>query len=546
MRRALREAGERTRREAAELARREAEAQFRDIFENAVEGIYQSSPAGRLLNVNRAMARLCGYDSPAALCASVDDLARDLHVEPAHRTEFNRLLDLHDEVLAYESPIKRQDGTTIWISENARAVRDATGTLRHYESMVTDITARKASAAALRHSEEQRRSLEGQLVQAQKMEAVGQLAGGLAHDFNNVLTIVIGYSRLLLDRGTMPPDAITPLTHIFTAGTRAANLTRQLLVFSRQQAVHRQTVDLNVVAGEIGEMLRRLIGDHIKLVLALAPGPCPVDADAGMLEQVLMNLAVNARDAMPGGGTLTIATELCTITDAATRHHPAARPGEFACLTMRDTGTGIAPEILHRIFEPFFTTKAIGKGTGLGLAMAFGIVQQHQGWIELESTVGTGTCFRLLLPAVPPAHAAPGLSPDEAVASAQGPETILLVEDEPAVREYAVAVLQSHNYRVLQAASGVEALEVWKWHAPKITLLLTDLVMPDGLGGVELAARLRQERPALKVILTSGYANETIGAEFRPPAGMHFIPKPYNPQLLAQTVREALDDHYDR
>jgi CheY-like chemotaxis protein len=213
---------------------------------------------------------------------------------------------------------------------------------------------------------------------------------------------------------------------------------------------------------------------------------------------------------------------------------------------MRDTGCGIPPENLDRIFEPFFTTKEAGHGTGLGLAMVFGIVQQHQGWIELESAMGVGTCFRIMLPAASEAAVVPARRPARTVAVSGGSETMLLVEDEPAVREFAVAVLRSHGYRVLQAGSGIDALEVWKWHGSRIALLVTDLVMPDGLGGVELAARLRKEKPALKVVLTSGYASGAIGEEFRPPAGTHFIQKPYRPQVLAQAVRDALDDRFNR
>jgi hypothetical protein len=264
------------------------------------------------------------------------------------------------------------------------------------------------------------------------------------------------------------------------------------------------------------------------------------------MEQVIMNLAVNARDAMPNGGTLAIATEHLTLDDAAAHRHREARPGRFVCLSVRDTGSGISAENLPRVFEPFFTTKAAGHGTGLGLAMVYGIVQQHQGWIELESTPGAGTCFRILLPAGSPETADPAGRSAKAAAAGRGSETILLVEDEPAVREFAVAVLSGHGYRVLQAGSGIEALEVWKWHAARIALLFTDLVLPDGLGGVELAARLRREKPALRVVLASGYANETIGAEFRPPAGTHFIHKPYKPQVVAQAVRDALDDTYNR
>jgi PAS domain S-box-containing protein len=659
-RRALRDTGEFAKRRAAGEALRRAEAKFRDIFENAVEGIYQSTPQGQLLDVNRAMARICGYASPEELCAAVHDLGHDLHADPPRRAEFDRLLNERGEVLAYESRIKRKDGIVVWISESARVVRGAQGELLYYENLVTDITSRKAAEDALRQSEErfremadhidsvfyiaaldtgrwlyvssayeriwglplvelyaqpaqwtgaivpedrapvlaargqlaqgepfrieycikrpdgalrwiedrsylirepsgemkravgiamditQRRQLEGQLRQAQKMEAVGQLAGGLAHDFNNVLTIVIGYAQLLLDGGTMPPDAIGPLTQIYTAGNRAANLTRQLMVFSRKQAISRRAVDLNQIVGDICDMLRRMIGEQIKLELALSPALCTAEADAGMIEQVLMNLTVNARDAMPGGGTLGIATEHVTIDNAAARHNPEARPGEFVCLSVRDTGCGIPPENLPRIFEPFFTTKEAGHGTGLGLAMVFGIVQQHKGWIELESTVGTGTCFRILLPAIVPVAADAASRPAKTVSAGGGSETLLLVEDEPAVREFAVAVLRSHGYRVLQACSGVDALEVWKWHGPRIALLVTDLVLPDGLGGVELAARLRKERPALRVVLTSGYANGASGESFQPPTGMHFIGKPYKPQGLAQAVRDALDDRFNR
>ena len=539
VRRALREAGNRAKAIDAEKALREAEARYRGIFENAVEGIYQSTPQGKLLSVNLRMARLCGYESPEELRASVSDLGHDLHVEPPRRAEFDRLLNAHGEVLAYESRIRRKDGTIIWVSENARAVRDTGGQLLHYESMVTDITARKAGEEAFRE-------LEAQLMQAQKMEAVGQLAGGLAHDYNNVLCVVIGWARLLLDRGTMPQDAVGPLTQIFNAGNRAANLTRQLLIFSRKQTVDRRAIDLNLVTAELSAMLRRVIGEHITLTLALSQAPCPAEADAGMIEQVLMNLVVNARDAMPNGGTLTIASEQITIVDAASRRHPAARPGDFVCVSVRDTGCGIPPEHFQRIFEPFFTTKEVGRGTGLGLSMVFAIVQQHQGWIEVESVVGTGTCFRILLPAVPAAAIIPVGNPEENAAATRGSETLLFVEDEPEVRAFAVAVLSGLGYRVLQAASGIDALEVWKWHGSRIVLLVTDLVMPDGLGGVDLAARLRKEKPTLRVVFASGYASEVMGEQFRPPAGTHFIKKPYQPRELAQTVRDALDDNFNR
>lgn len=529
--RALREANARAAGNAALAALRRSEERFREMAERIDDVFYAIElDTGRCSYVSPAYEQIWGRT------------AAGLYAQPAQWTEAivpedRALLLAAREHLAQgkeyrlEYRIQHPDGTLRRIEDRSYLIREPAGEMKRAIGVARDVT--------------RRHQLETQLRQAQKMEAVGQLAGGVAHDFNNVLTIVIGCSRLLLDRGTMPPDAIRPLTHIFNAGTRAANLTRQLLVFSNKQALERQTVDLNQITGEISEMLPRLIGEHITLDLALSPDPCLVEADAGMIEQVLMNLAINARDAMPHGGTLTIATEQVFIADAAARGHPGARTGAFVCLSVRDTGCGIPPENLRRIFEPFFTTKDAGHGTGLGLAMVLGIVQQHQGWIELESAVSTGTRLRILLAAVPPASAIPSIKAVKTEAVSGGSETILLVEDEPTVREFAVAVLSSHGYRVLQAGSGVEALEVWQRHGARITLLVTDLVMPNGLSGVELAARLRKEKPALKVVLTSGYAEGTAGGEFHPPADMHFIHKPYKPETLAQIVRTVLDDNSD-
>jgi hypothetical protein len=569
VRRALRDTSERARRRAAEEALRRSEERFREMAERIDDVFYVAAlDTGGWLYVSPAYEQIWGrpraelYAQPAQWTGAIvpEDRAAAL-------TAREQLV--HGREYHIEYRIQRPDGTLRWIEDRSYPISDPAGQKKRAVGVARDIT--------------QRRQLEAQLQQAQKMEAVGQLAGGVAHDFNNVLTVVIGYAQMLLDRGNLPPDALEPLTQIYTAGNRAANLTRQLLVFSRKQTIQRRVIDLNQIAREISAMLRPLIGEPIKLELSLSADPCPAEADAGMIEQVIMNLAVNARDAMPKGGTLFIATEQVTLDATAPRRHPEARPGAFVCLSVRDTGCGIPLENLQRIFEPFFTTKTAGHGTGLGLATAFGIVQQHQGWIEVESTVGVGTgasqfsdmggtplpglpavaggtgvppvgceatamrpagtCFRIMLPAAPPATAGPALRPATTVAAGGGAETILLVEDESAVREFAVAVLRSHGYRVLQAGSGIEALEIWKWHQSRIALLLSDLVLPDGLGGMELAIRLRQKKPALKVVLTSGYANATIEAEFRPPAGTHFIRKPYKPQVLAQAVRDALDNN---
>jgi hypothetical protein len=569
VRRALRDTGERAKRRVAEEALRQSEERFREMAERIDDVFYIAAlDTGAWFYVSPAYEQIWGrplaelYTQPVQWTGAIvpEDRAPVLAA---------RELLAHGQEYRIEYRIQRPDGALRWIEDRSYPIRDPSGDTKRAVGIATDIT--------------RRRQLEAQLRQAQKMEAVGQLAGGLAHDFNNVLTVINGYARLLLDGGTLPPKAILPVTQIFTAGNRAANLTRQLLVFSRKQTVQRRVIDLNQVASEISALLRPLIGEPIQLQLTLSPAPCLAEADAGMIEQVLMNLAVNARDAMPQGGTLAIATEHVTIDTAAAGRHPEARPGEFIGLSVRDSGCGILPENLPRIFEPFFTTKTAGHGTGLGLAMVFGIVQQHQGWIEVESSVGVGTgasqfsdlggkpmpslpavaggtgvppvrceatgmrpagtCFQIMLPAALPAAALPADRPIKTAVAGGCSETILLVEDEPAVREFAVAVLSSHGYRVLQATSGYDALEVWKWHQSRIALLVTDLVLPDGLGGVELIARLRREKPALKAVLTSGYANDTAGAEFRPPAGALFLHKPYQPRVLAQAVRDALDGH---
>ncbi|HYP17550.1 MAG TPA: response regulator [Opitutus sp.] len=387
----------------------------------------------------------------------------------------------------------------------------------------------------------ERQLVEEQLRQAQKMEAIGQLAGGIAHDFNNVLTVINGWSGMLLDDDALPAPTRAAAKQIYTAGQRASSLTRQLLFFSRKRPIERIALDLNQTIEEIAAMLRRLIGEQIELVLELSPRLPAVEADVSMVEQVLVNLSVNARDAMPRGGSLSLSTTVRDIGAAELRGKPEMKPGRFVVLAVRDTGCGIPADVMPRIFEPFFTTKEVGKGTGLGLATIFGIVKQHHGWIEVESEVGEGTTFRVILPvldrAAPPATRG---VPEPEVAG--GRETLLIVEDEPSVREFAVAVLQPLGYRILQARSGVDALEVWKWHGRRIQLLITDMVMPDDLTGPELAERLLTERPDLGVIFTSGYSKELLGGESAVKAGARFIHKPYSPRQLRTSVREVLDE----
>jgi len=396
-------------------------------------------------------------------------------------------------------------------------------------------------------AQENLQAVEEQLRHSQKMDAIGQLAGGVAHDFNNLLTVMMGNADLALkDPAGMPPLAKTCLTQIIAASERAASLTRQLLTFGRKQVMQAGPIVLNDVISNLTSMLDRIIGEHITLECNYDPSPSFVQADGGMIEQVLVNLVVNARDAMPDGGSLRIETRTVTLEEKPAGSNPNARPGRFSCITVRDTGCGIAPEDLPRIFEPFFTTKEAGKGTGLGLATVYGIVKQHEGWIEVASRPGEGAAFTIYFPVL----AQPQPRKQSSAAgngNARGSETILLVEDEPAVRMVSRRVLEMGGYKVLEATSGAEALEVWRKHSPQIKLLVTDIVMPGGLNGGELAEKLKAERPGLKTIFMSGYSPSLIGkgSEFFRQAGANFLQKPCSTKLLLETVRNTLNLEQD-
>jgi len=393
-------------------------------------------------------------------------------------------------------------------------------------------------------TEETLRTAQQQLRQAQKMEAIGQLAGGVAHDFNNMLAVIRGNAELLLmDADQHSPETRECLKQVTAASERAANLTRQLLAFSRKQVMQSRPLVLNDVVADLTKMLRRIIGEHIDLQCRYAAQLPFVQADAGMVEQVLVNLAVNARDAMPHGGQLLITTELANLDAVPPPAHPEARAGQFVCLMVKDAGTGIAPEHLPRIFEPFFTTKELGKGTGLGLATVYGIVKQHQGWIEVSSQPGAGATFRIFLPAIPtPAPTSDTPKPEADLPG--GTETILLVEDDFGVRMITRRVLESHGYRICDASTAAEALDLWRSRAQEITLLLTDIVMPQGVTGRDLVKQLRALRPSLKVIFMSGYSADVIGKDthFFRRTNSSFLQKPCSARTLLETVRRCLDE----
>ena len=386
----------------------------------------------------------------------------------------------------------------------------------------------------------QRKLLEAQFRQSQKMDAFGQLAGGVAHDFNNILAVIQLQAGLLKEAPDATQQQKDFADEIKKATERAANLTRQLLLVGRKQMLLPRDLNLSDIVGGITKMLQRIVGEDVLMVLKLSPQPLLIRADAGMMDQILMNLTVNARDAMPKGGSLTIETSGIVIDEDSAAQQAHARPGSFACLSVTDTGCGIPPEILSRIFEPFFTTKEIGKGTGLGLATVFGIVQQHQGWITVYSEPGRGATFRIYLPRLTaPLDKTiiwPALSDTRG-----GSETILLVEDDSSLRTAVQKILVRLGYRVLEASTGAEALEIWNQHRATIRLLLTDLVMPGGVTGIELAAQLLQQEPKLKVIYASGYSAKAAGRDFPLEEGVNFLPKPFEAHNLAQTVRKCLD-----
>jgi signal transduction histidine kinase/ActR/RegA family two-component response regulator/HAMP domain-containing protein len=386
-----------------------------------------------------------------------------------------------------------------------------------------------------------RLNLEAQLRQAQKMESIGQLAAGVAHDFNNMLTIIQGHSGILMARSNLPPEMFDSVQAVYFASERAASLTRQLLMFSRKNVMQPKLLDFRDVVGNLSKMLKRLLGETITLEFN-PPAELPlVEADTGMMEQVIMNLSVNARDAMPKGGTLAISVSPVEITGTYVQTHPEARVGSFVCLRVTDTGCGMDFATISRIFEPFFTTKEIGKGTGLGLATVYGIVKQHDGWIEVVSEPGKGSTFEVFFPASGQAVKSAKVDTDPAAFIRGGNETILIVEDEQLLRDMAHIILRECGYRVIEAASGKEALEVWDQHQGSIQLLVTDMVMPEGVSGVELAEKLLAKQPRLKVIFTSGYTMDDMSGKFLARNNARFLQKPYTRTTLARAVRQALD-----
>jgi PAS domain S-box-containing protein len=501
------------------------EAKFRAIFERVAAGIALVDTGGRLMESNPALQKMLGYGE--------QELRNKGFLEFGYSDDAISDVDLYKELISgardhyqMERRYTRKDGSPVWGLVNVSLFRNERGDPDFAIFMIEDITERKR--------------LENQLLQSQKMETVGRLAGGIAHDFNNLLTVLSGYAQLsLLALGEDAPLRGN-LVEIKKATERASALTHQLLAFSRRQVMDMKVIDLNTVLKDLDKMLRRIIGEDIELKTILAGNLGRVKTDPGQIEQVILNLVVNARDAMPKGGILLLETTNVELDEGYARYHIGVAPGRYVLLSVTDTGCGMSAEVREHIFEPFFTTKAKDKGTGLGLSTVYGIVKQSGGNIWVYSELDRGTTFKIYLPRVEEeADSLPYRVDDKMLP--EGNETVLLVEDDPSVRELAARVLRNQGYTVLEAANGNEALRISReGNRGKIYLLLTDVVMPQ-MGGRELVSQFRAHYPEIKVLFISGYTDSTMTHNAILKPGEHFLEKPFSPTGLARKVREVLD-----
>src|SRR5580693_43962 len=509
---------------AAQEGLRRSELNFRSLVTNAPYGICRCDDSGKMLDANPALLIMLGYSDASEIAGQ--------HLGGLY-ADGQRWFDLADYLRSAShfngliAEWKKKDGTTTVVRVSGRSVSDGDDNTV-FELFAEDVT--------------ERRTLEQQLRQSQKMEAVGRLAGGIAHDFNNLLMVISGYSEFLLDRLGPDPEMRAPAQEIASAAGRASTLTRQLLAFSRKQMLAPRILDLNGVVTENLKMLNRMIGEDIDLVMMPGASLGSVRADAGQIEQVIMNLAVNARDAMPAGGKLTIETSNVTLDDEYARVHAPLQAGEYVMLAISDTGMGMDIETQSHIFEPFFTTKGT-KGTGLGLSTVYGIIKQSGGYIWVYSEVGRGTTFKIYLPRVPSIEEAAVhtvTAPVQFQKVEPGTETILLVEDEANLRYLARQYLEKQGYKVIEAADGAVAMQIAVAHEAVIHLLLTDVIMP-GMNGRELAQRISEIRPNVKVVYMSGYTENVIGHNGMLDVGVRLLQKPFNLRDLKSMVREVLD-----
>ena len=499
-----------------------SEARYRSLIENLPQAFFSKDLEGRFTFVNSEFCRFVGMPAEDIIGRTDEALfprervlrfkAEDLRVlarkQPVHNTEATELAN----------------GKKVCLQSIKAPVYDSEGNIVGLQGIISDIT--------------DRLQLETQLRQVQKLDAIGRLSGAIAHDFNNMLTVIQGHAQILKFQKNLSPAVVESLKAIESAVTRAASLTRPLLTFSRKQPFHPRVTELGRIVKDFSQMLRRVLPENIRFQLELAENPIGIIGDPSMLDQVLLNFAVNSRDAMPNGGVITIGTSTRVIRTGDCVAHPQARPGTFGVLEFSDGGHGIPPEVLPQIFEPFFTTKANGKGTGLGLATVYGIVQQHAGWIEVESEVDVGTTFRVMIPAQDFAPADSQAENEQVDLS--GEESILVVEDEEPVRTFLSTMLKGQGYSVHVAACVSDALEIWKSANKRFDLLLTDMVLPDEINGRELALRLLEQKPDLKILVFSGYMPQDAGKDLEA-FGIDFLEKPAPVDRLLKHIRNLLE-----
>jgi PAS domain S-box-containing protein len=510
-------------RDITERKRAEAEhVRLVTAIEQSAEGVVITNPNGDIEYVNPAFTSITGYSREEVRGQNPRILKSGKHDAEFYRQLWATILN--GQIWQGELINRRKDASLYTEQMNIAPVRDEGGKITHFIATKRDVTEHK--------------TLEEHVRQAAKMEAIGRLAGGVAHDFNNLLTIINGYSELLLEKFGADGQASTYLIEIKDAGVRAVSLTRQLLAFSRRQVLAPQMLDLNTVVSNLEKMLRRLIGEDVKLSTVLDPSLGRVKADPGQIEQVIMNLALNARDAMPSGGNLTLETSNVELDEVYARKHVTVKPGPHVMLAVGDTGIGMAPETKARIFEPFFTTKEEGKGTGLGLATVYGIVKQSGGNIWVYSELGQGTVFKVYFPTVNTSLPAAEITNTE-MDLASGTETILVVEDQAGVRSLVRLALESVGYKVMETGAPESALATCANHDGPIHLLLTDVVMPE-LSGPLLAAKVTSLRPAIKVLYMSGYTDDAVVRHGVLNHDVPFIQKPFSPMALRKKVREVL------
>ena len=512
-----------TNQKRAEKAVRQSEADLLSLVRDAPYGIYHVDVDGRLLQVNPALQKMLGYESEAELLRR--NMTMDVYCDPNSRLRLvNEYWDKKD-FREVETRWKRKDGRIIEVRLTGRTVQNEKGRLAYFEVFAEDVT--------------ERRSLERQFLQAQKMDAIGRLAGGIAHDFNNLLAVILGHSEILREQGGEQPKLQKSAEAINRAAERAAGLTMQLLALSRKQVVEPKVVDVNAALVEMEKMARRVIREDIKLTMKLDQRVGRIKVDPGQLDQVLMNLVVNARDAMPNGGELVLHTATAEFDETYVKHHLGTSPGEYVMVAVSDTGTGMDVATLSHIFEPFFTTKEKGKGTGLGLSTVYGIVKQAGGHIVPYSEPGQGTTMKIYFPRVEGDQAAEGTT-KAAKAIPRGTEGVLIVEDEAALRELTHSILSESGYTVFEASGLEQATQIIRGNGAKVSLLLTDVVMP-GTGGKELAKQLKELQPELKVMFMSGYADEVITHNGNFAEGSVLIQKPFTKRALLTKIREMLD-----